>query len=58
MLAFTGHRQFQLLEEAAFIALAALAFIRLKGLPALIGDHMPPPPTEDEIKKMAKKAGK
>lgn len=58
VLAFTDRGHFQLLEEAAFIALAVLAFIRLHGLSARIGDHVPPPPTEDEIKKMAKKARK
>ncbi|MBR4959511.1 MAG: hypothetical protein IKY52_01285 [Clostridia bacterium] len=58
VMAFAGYGSFNLIEEAAFIALAALAFFRLKKLPALIGDHLPPPPTEDEVRKMEKKLKK
>ena len=58
VLAFAGFASFSLLEEAAFISLAVLAFFRLKKLTALIGDHLPPPPTEDDVKKMEKKLKK
>ncbi|MBQ8642858.1 MAG: hypothetical protein IJ480_11655 [Clostridia bacterium] len=53
--ALLGNAQFNLIEETAFVAAAALAFFRLKQLPALIADHLPPPPTEDEVKKAEKK---
>ena len=58
VLAFAGYTGFSMIEEAAFIALAVLAFFRLKKLTALIGDHLPPPPTEDDVKKMEKKLKK
>lgn len=58
ILSFTGNGQFSIIEGAAFFGAAGLAFFRLKQLPALIGDHLPPPPTEDEIRKAEKKQKK
>jgi len=58
ILSFAGYTQFSMIEGAAFLAAAALAFFRLQKLPLLIGDHLPPPPTEDEVKKAAKKKQK
>jgi hypothetical protein len=49
--AFAGCGSFNLIGETAFLAAAALAFFRLKSLPSLLGDHLPPPPTEEEVKK-------
>lgn len=47
--------QFDLIQSALFLGVGALAFFRVRQLPDLIGDHLPPPPTKDEIKKYAKK---
>lgn len=47
--------QFDLIQSAMFLGVGALAFFRVRQLPDLIGDHLPPPPTKDEIKKYAKK---
>lgn len=56
--AFAGCSSFNLIGETAFLAAAALAFFRLKSLPSLLGDHLPPPPTEEEVKKAEKKLKK
>lgn len=53
--ALLGYGPFSLIGETAFLAAAALAFCRLKSLPSLLGDHLPPPPTEDDVKKAARK---
>lgn len=47
--------QFDLIQSAMFLGAGALAFFRVRQLPELIGDHLPPPPTKDEVKKYAKK---
>ncbi len=58
VLALLGNPQFSLVREVAFAAIAALAFFRLRQLSSLLGDHMPPPPTEEEIRKWMKKTAK
>lgn len=58
ILSVTGNMQFSMVEGVAFLAAAALAFFRLQKLPSLLGDHLPPPPTEDEVKKAARKKQK
>lgn len=55
ILALTGDPQFDLIQSALFVGAGGLAFCRVSALPSLIGDHIPPPPTKDEIKKYAKK---
>ncbi len=57
IVALCGDIQFDLIQSAMFIGVGALAFFRVRQLPDLIGDHLPPPPTKDEIKKYAKKHG-
>jgi len=56
--ALTGNTAFSLIEQAAFLAAAGLSYCRLKQLPSLIADYLPPPPTEDEIKKAEKRLAK
>lgn len=52
-----GNAPFDLIQSALFLGVGAMAFFRVRQLPELIGDHLPPPPTKDEIKKYAKKHG-
>ncbi len=58
VLALLGDTSFSLVREIAFAAIAALAFFRLRQLGSLLGDHMPPPPTEEEIRKYGKKTAR
>lgn len=55
IVALSGDAQFDLIQSALFLGAGALAFFRVRQLPELIGDHLPPPPTKDEVKKYAKK---
>ncbi len=55
ILAILGNPMFSLIRETALAAIAALAFFRLRQLGTLVGDHMPPPPTEEDMRKYLKK---
>ncbi|MBQ8401865.1 MAG: hypothetical protein IJX14_08050 [Clostridia bacterium] len=54
ILSVCGVGGFSMIESAAYLSAAALGFFRLQQFPSLIGDHIPPPPTEDDIRKAAK----
>ncbi len=55
ILACTGSSAFSLLHNFALIATAVFSFFRLLSLTFLLGDHMPPPPSADEIRKSQRK---
>ncbi len=57
ILAATGNIHFSLIREMAYVAMGGLAFCRLKSLTALVADHLPPPPSTEDIRKAARKNG-
>jgi len=54
-LIFETRGRYELLAQASTVAAAGLAFCRLRRYPSLVGDHVPPPPSKDDIKKEEKR---